>query len=112
MGSAEVLRILGNKYNAEILGAASEAKSANELSDELGIPIATSYRRIEELTEVELLVHTGQEFSKDGRRTKMYRRNVDEISIEFEDREVIISFEERGDVRNSLVKVWTHLGDD
>ncbi|MFB6153611.1 MAG: ArsR family transcriptional regulator, partial [Halodesulfurarchaeum sp.] len=41
MDPAEVLRVLGNKYNAEILQATNTPKSAQELSDELDIPIAT-----------------------------------------------------------------------
>lgn len=109
MDAEEVLQVLGNKYNAEILSAAYKPKSAQELSDELGIPIATSYRRIEELTEIELLELDGREFSDEGRRTNVYRRTVDKLRVEFDEEDVDVSVEERSKVENSLVEVWTHL---
>ena len=112
MGSVELLRVLGNKYNAEILNATGEPKSAQELSDELGIPIATSYRRIEELTEADLLELSGREFSDEGRRTKVYRRDVDDIQISFGTDGIDVALEERPEAENSLVDVWRDLKEE
>ncbi|WP_049970231.1 ArsR/SmtB family transcription factor [Haladaptatus cibarius] len=109
MGSVELLRVLGNKYNAEILDATHTPKSAQELSEELGIPIATSYRRIEELTEANLLELTGREFSNEGRRTKVYRRDIEGISIGFSSEGIEVGVDERPEVENSLVDVWRDL---
>lgn len=108
--SVELLRVLGNKFSAEILQAAEEPKSAQELSDELDIPIATSYRRIEELTDAELLELQGKEFSDEGRRTQVYRRNVDTIRIEFGDGNIEFRIEERPEVSDALADVWEQLG--
>lgn len=112
MDVEEVLQVLGNKYNAEILGATRRPKSVQELSDELDIPIATSYRRVDELTEIDLLELDGRELSEEGRRTNVYRRTVDKVRVEFDGEEVEISVEERSKVENSLVEVWTHLKED
>src|SRR6056297_1273019 len=109
MGSVELLRVLGNKYNAEILSATGEPKSAQELSDELGIPIATSYRRIDELTEADLLELSGREFSDEGRRTKVYRRNVKTLELSFDGESIDVSVDDRPDVDNSLADVWRDL---
>ncbi|WP_135829024.1 helix-turn-helix domain-containing protein [Halorussus halobius] len=109
MEAVELLRVLGNKYNAEILRVTSEPKSAQELSDELEIPIATSYRRIEELEEADLLELSGREFSDEGRRTKVYRRNVDGLEISFDDESIEVAVDERPDVENSLADVWRDL---
>ncbi|WP_168216061.1 helix-turn-helix domain-containing protein [Halorussus marinus] len=109
MEAVELLRVLGNKYNAEILRATNEPKSAQELSDELEIPIATSYRRIEELTEAELLELSGREFSEEGRRTKVYRRNIDTLEVSFEERQIDVEAEDRPDEENSLADVWRDL---
>ncbi|WP_167599494.1 helix-turn-helix domain-containing protein [Halorussus marinus] len=109
MEAVELLRVLGNKYNAEILRATNEPKSAQELSDELEIPIATSYRRIEELTEAELLELSGREFSEEGRRTKVYRRNIDTLKVSFEERQIDVEAEDRPDEENSLADVWRDL---
>lgn len=109
MEAVELLRVLGNKYNAEILRATSDPKSAQELSDELEIPIATSYRRIEELTETDLLELSGREFSEEGRRTKVYRRNVDALEVSFEEISIDVNIDERPEVENSLADVWRDL---
>jgi predicted ArsR family transcriptional regulator len=109
MEAVELLRVLGNKYNAEILRATNEPKSAQELSDKLEIPIATSYRRIEELTEADLLELSGREFSDEGRRTKVYRRNVNSLEIVFDEENIDVAMDDRPDVDNSLADVWRDL---
>ena len=105
MASAELLQTLGNKYSAEILDATDEPISAQDLSDELEIPIATCYRRIDELTEHDLLELHDNILSDDRRRIKVYRRNVDEIEISF-DNGVAVELSERSVVKNKLDDVW------
>ena len=112
MDPVDVLRVLGNKYNAGILEATHAPKSAQDLSDELDIPIATSYRRIEELSEHDLLKLEGKELSDEGRRTKVYRRQVDEISVQFGVDETTVDTKERTEAKNALVDVWSDLGAD
>jgi predicted ArsR family transcriptional regulator len=110
MASAELLQTLGNKYSAEILDATDEPISAQDLSDELEIPIATCYRRIDELTEHDLLELHDNILSDDRRRIKVYRRNVDEVRIDF-DEELTIDVEERSEVTNKLDEAWRTLSD-
>ena len=83
LNSIEALAVLGRKYSFEILSAAESARSAQELSEEVDVPIATCYRRIEELVEVGLLKSEGRQMSRKGRRTTVYRRTIDELSIDF-----------------------------
>ncbi|MFB6131969.1 MAG: ArsR/SmtB family transcription factor [Halanaeroarchaeum sp.] len=109
MDPVAVLRVLGNKYNPEILRATSVPKSAQELSDELDIPIATAYRRIDELQEEDLLALEGKELSEEGRQTKVYRRQVDEITVEFGTEGLDLEVVERTEARNNLVEVWSDL---
>ncbi|PSP85913.1 ArsR family transcriptional regulator [Halobacteriales archaeon QS_1_68_17] len=108
MDSAEVLRTLGNKYSAEILDATDEPMSAQSLSEELGIPIATCYRRIDELTEHDLLELHDNVLSDDRRRIKVYRRNVEKVDVDFSG-ELDVSIEERSRVRNKLDEAWRTL---
>jgi DNA-binding Lrp family transcriptional regulator len=110
MASADVLQTLGNKYSAEILDATDEPQSAQELSDELGIPIATCYRRIDELTEHDLLELHDNILSDDRRRIKVYRRNVDLVEVEFEE-ELSVRIEERTEVTNKLDEAWRTLSE-
>ncbi|MHB9287186.1 ArsR/SmtB family transcription factor [Halobacteriales archaeon Cl-PHB] len=110
MASADLLQTLGNKYSAEILEATDEPRSAQELSDELGIPIATCYRRIDELTEHDLLELHDNILSDDRRRIKVYRRNVEEVSVDF-DETLTVTVEERSEVTNKLDEAWRTLSE-
>ncbi|WP_247005816.1 winged helix-turn-helix domain-containing protein [Halorientalis litorea] len=105
MPPAELLRALGNKYSAEILDATDEPLSAQTLSEELDIPIATCYRRIDELTDHDLLELHDSVLSDDRRRIKVYRRNVDEVTIDFSE-SLSVAVEERADVTNRLDEAW------
>jgi predicted ArsR family transcriptional regulator len=110
MASVDILQTLGNKYSAEILDATDEPQSAQELSDELGIPIATCYRRIDELTEHDLLELHDNILSDDRRRIKVYRRNVETVHIDFEE-SLTVSVEERSEVTNKLDEAWRTLSE-
>lgn len=110
MSSVDLLQTLGNKYSAEILDATDEPRSAQELSDELGIPIATCYRRIDELTEHDLLELHDNVLSDDRRRIKVYRRNVDAVRVEF-DEALAVDIEERSKVTNALDEAWRTLSE-
>jgi len=110
MASVDLLQTLGNKYSAEILEATAEPRSAQELSDELGIPIATCYRRIDELTEHDLLELHDNILSDDRRRIKVYRRNVEAVRIDFDDA-LSVEIEERSEVTNTLDKAWRTLSE-
>jgi predicted ArsR family transcriptional regulator len=81
--SPAVLSVLGSKYGAELLCAAETPKSAQKLSEELAIPIATCYRRIDDLVDAGLLVCEGRRFSPEGRRTNVYRRTLNELEVDF-----------------------------
>jgi predicted transcriptional regulator len=108
MPGDDLIEVLGNKYNTEILAAADDPKSAQELSDELDVPIATCYRRIEELQDVDLLELHDRPLSEDRRRINVYRRRVERVSVEFAGG-VDIDLEERSAVTNRLDEVWRNL---
>ncbi|MFD1564004.1 helix-turn-helix domain-containing protein [Haloarchaeobius amylolyticus] len=100
--SAAVLSALGSKYSVEILCAAGTPKSAQALSEDIEIPIATCYRRIEELVDAGLLICEGRRLSDEGRRTNIYRRTLDEIEIDFSDETPEFSRKRRTEAKNRL----------
>ncbi|GAA0660556.1 ArsR/SmtB family transcription factor [Natronoarchaeum mannanilyticum] len=97
-----LLAALGGKYSAQILAATRTPTSAQALSDSLGIPIATCYRRIEDLTEAGLLRCEGRQLSEEGRRTSVYRRTLDGLTLDFTGDEPTIDREERSEAKNRL----------
>jgi predicted transcriptional regulator len=112
MESDRTLAALGNEYNPDILRAADEPHSAQEFSEMLDIPIATCYRRIEELTAAGLLELHDRVLSDEHRRTNVYRREVDEIVVRFEREDYAVSVTERPEVKNKLDDVWRKISQD
>ncbi|WP_311171107.1 ArsR/SmtB family transcription factor [Halobellus ordinarius] len=112
MESDRTLSALGNEYNPDILRAADEPHSAQEFSEMLDIPIATCYRRIEELTGAGLLELHDRVLSDEHRRTNVYRRDIDEVVISFEGNDLNIKVEERPEVKNKLDDVWRRISQD
>ena len=100
--STAVLSALGNKYSAEILCAAGTPKSAQTLSEDIEIPIATCYRRIEELVNAGLLTCEGRRVSEEGRRTNIYRRTLDEIEVDFTGETPRFSQKRRTEAKNKF----------
>ena len=91
MNPEDVPETLGEKYSLEILRETHEPRSARELSDQLNVPIATCYRRIEALVEAGLLEEKGRELSDRGRRSSVYKRTFDEIVLTFEEDDLTLS---------------------
>jgi len=104
----DLITVLGNKYNTDILTATGEAMSAQELSERLDVPIATCYRRINQLEDADLLELHDRPPSDEHRRVKVYRRKVDGVEVDFRDG-LTIEVEERSAVKNRLDDVWRDL---
>lgn len=104
MSAREFLRVLGDKYSVDILEATGEARSAQELHEELDIPLATCYRRLEALSEQGILeVQDGH--SDHGRRTDLFRRAVDEVQVSLGETTAITT-EERATVSRTMDRLW------
>ena len=103
-----LLSALGSKYSAEILCAAGTPKSAQALSEDIEIPIATCYRRIEELVDAGLLECEGRQLSEEGRRTNIYRRTLDELEVDFSDDRPRLSHKRRTEAKNRLEEQRGH----
>jgi DNA-binding Lrp family transcriptional regulator len=112
MDPDETLLVLGTQYNSAILGATDDAKSVKRLSSDLDIPIATCYRRVEELTEAGLLELDDRILSDEHRRTNVYRRKVDEVTVQFTEEGYEVDVAERSQVKNKLDDVWRTVAND
>lgn len=81
--SQEILPVVGKKHSPKILQATAEPRSAQELSEEFDIPIATCYRRIDELVDQGLLELHDTRVNGEGASEKVYRRAVTDIYVDF-----------------------------
>ena len=85
MHALETSRLLTEEYSAKILLATmGKPKSAFELSDKLGIPIAACYRKIKLLEDSGLMFCAERKLTQAGKRISMYKSNVRNAQIVFE----------------------------
>ena len=81
----ETSRLLTEEYSSKILMATmGRAKSAFELSEALGIPIAACYRKIKVLEDAGFLRCSERRLTQSGKRMSMYKSMVRNANITFE----------------------------
>ena len=105
-----VLEALNDPDCREIVSALSEPMTAEEISDATDIPLSTTYRKLDVLTEAALL-EEGVDIRADGQHASQYVVSFDEVVIGLSDgREfgVDISHEpESADER--LANLWSEV---
>ncbi|MDD1768421.1 MAG: helix-turn-helix domain-containing protein [Methanomassiliicoccales archaeon] len=85
MHALETSRLLTEEYSAKILLATmGKPRSAFDLSDNLGIPIAACYRKINLLESAGLLFCSERKLTQAGKRISMYKSRVKNAQIIFE----------------------------
>lgn len=105
-----VLDRLGDEYSVRILSALTEREmSAKDLSEELDIPIATVYRRIDDLKEEDLVEFEGKELTQEDKRVKVYRSYVDELRVFFEPGEPQVEMKKYSEAQRSIDEAWKSI---
>jgi len=85
MHALETSKLLTEEYSAKILLATmGRPKSAFELSEKLGIPIAACYRKIRSLETAGLIECAERRLTQSGKRMSMYKARVMNAQITFE----------------------------
>lgn len=107
--SDEQLQVLGKSYCLAILRILGEPMSAKQVSSKLDIPIATTYRRIDELEEVGLITLHDRRLSDEHRRTNVYRRAVKTIHVEWENNEQSIETTKQRKPIDVIDSAWRNL---
>ncbi len=105
----ELVELLGNKYSREILSLTSSMEcSALQLTKELGIPLATVYRKLKLLEETGLIRHVKTIINLSGNEEKYYRCAIHEIKVNFYKGmlRVNLKMEECND---NIVRLWARL---
>ncbi|MGO9643188.1 MAG: ArsR/SmtB family transcription factor [Candidatus Bathyarchaeia archaeon] len=86
-----ILTALADPYSRRIMsGTTRKPLSVLELSKKYEIPISTAYRRIEDLTQAQLLVAVKSSRTKKGKWFELYRCLVTRIAISSENGTLLI----------------------
>jgi predicted transcriptional regulator len=85
MHALETSQLLTEEYAAKILLATmGKPKSAFDLSEKLGIPIAACYRKIKLLEDAGMISCCERKLTQSGKRISMYKSMVKNAQIVFE----------------------------
>jgi transcription initiation factor IIE alpha subunit len=77
MQALETSRLLTEEYAVKVLVATmGPPKSATQLSEKLGIPIAACYRRIRALEQAGLLICVEKGLTQRGKREALYKAQI------------------------------------
>jgi DNA-binding transcriptional ArsR family regulator len=75
-----VLAALDDEDCRSIVSVLDEPMTASEISESSGVPLSTTYRKLEQLTESSLL-YEGVEVRADGQHASRYAINFEEVII-------------------------------
>lgn len=85
MQSPEISRLLADRHSARIILATTiNPRSAFDLSENLGIPIAVCFRKIKLLEDAGFIICAERRFTKDGKRISLFKSTFRNEPIAFE----------------------------
>ncbi len=80
----DVLDALDDEDCRAIVSVLEEPMTASEIAEESGVPLSTTYRKLELLTEASLL-HEGVEVRPDGQHASRYAISFEDVVISLDD---------------------------
>lgn len=111
----DVLDALADDAARRIVTALSEPKTASELSEECEIPLSTTYRKLEKLTEASLLDES-TDIRRDGQHTTRYAVAFEAVAVsvdEENERAFAVEFERSEQARDErLADLWSELREE
>ena len=109
----EVLDALADDAAQRFVSALSEPKTASELSEECDVPLSTTYRKLEKLTNASLLEES-TEIRRDGQHTTRYAVAFEEVTVSVDDdRELAVEFTRPDRTRDErLAELWSELQEE
>lgn len=113
LSADDVLDALGDDSAQRIIAALDEPRTASELSEECDVPLSTTYRKLELLTDASLLDES-TEIRRDGQHTTRYALAFDAVTISVTDERelaVEVSGRER-DADERLAELWSSVREE
>ena len=101
-----VLAALDDGDCRRIVRTLSEPMTADEICEACELPSSTAYRKLDLLSEAELLAE-GTEIRSDGHHTTHYRRDFEAVRVRVEDRELTLEVARtEPDAADRLASLW------
>ncbi|WP_156105592.1 ArsR/SmtB family transcription factor [Halobellus rufus] len=105
-----IVSLLDDHHTRSILVATSETpRSANELSDRCGVSTSSIYRRLDRLTDAELVTERTRPRS-DGHHETVYVSRLDRFELTIRDGDLSWEIDRRSDdIADQLTRLWGKL---
>ncbi|WP_418285937.1 ArsR/SmtB family transcription factor [Halorubrum sp. DTA46] len=112
----EVLDALADDAARRIVAALSEPKTASDLSEECDIPLSTTYRKLELLTDASLLEES-TDIRRDGQHTTRYAVSFETVTVSIDEtdgnRTFDVAFTRPERTRDErLADLWSELREE
>ena len=115
----DVLDALADDDARRIVSALSEPKTASDISEECDIPLSTTYRKLELLTDASLLAES-TDIRRDGQHTTRYSVSFETVTVSLDEgddgeggREFEIEFTRPERTRDErLADLWSELREE
>jgi predicted transcriptional regulator len=104
-----VFEMFADKQSRMILSLASiKEYCASQLSQELGIPLATIYRKLKLMESAGLLKHVKTIINLSGNEEKYYRCAIREATVHIHDGTFSVDFKKE-DHSEKIIRLWKRL---
>ena len=85
--------VMDHEAERIILGTYKEERTAAEISEMYGIPIASCYRKINELTKAGLIAVAGYKISSRGKKINIYKAKLEDAYVFYQDGRMKVRFQ-------------------
>lgn len=108
--SETIAEALAAPYDRRVLAACvKKAKAVKEISQETGLPLPSTYRHVNRLVEMGVLVIERSALTPDGKRYELYRARIRAARIEMDGNGERVSWEPNEAIEERLASVWDSL---
>jgi DNA-binding transcriptional ArsR family regulator len=109
----DVLAALSDDAAAEIIAVLDGPKTASQISEECDIPLSTTYRKLERLTDADLL-RESTEIRRDGQHTTRYSVAFDSVTVELdEENELTVELSRPEPAKDErLAALWSEVREE
>lgn len=101
---------ISDATSRKILSACmGEPRAVKQISDAADVPLATTYRHVDDLEEAGLLIVERSAMTEDGSRYDLYRSRVQEILVRVSRQGTQITWEVEGSVEDRIARMWEQM---
>lgn len=109
----KIMKGLADKDSRRILQhTIDNRKTAEEISNELGIPLSSIYRKIKELKDAKLLVVEKSAVTKEGKVCDLYRSAVRGVNVWLDSEPPALDLTFNEDVYSKISRIWHTLREE